>query len=528
MGKPLRVLVVEDSEEDFEMLVRELGHGGYDLTYQRVETAEAMKAALERTTWDVVLSDFSLPAFSGMAALATMKASGRDLPFIMISGTISEETAVSALKAGAGDFLVKGRLARLVPAIERELRDVAERRERLRLEEQLRHAQKMEAVGQLAGGVAHDFNNLLTAILGYSELLTTQIGPDKPMGQDLREIVFAAERAAALTRQLLAFSRKQALALVPLDLTLATRNIEPMLGRLLGERVRISTELANDVYPVLADATQLDQVLINLSVNARDAMPDGGVLTLRTGNVELDQVYAKMHEGASAGPYAMLSVTDTGTGITPEVQTRMFEPFFTTKARGYGTGLGLAAVYGIVKQLGGYIWVDSQAGEGTTFEIYLPKTARAALTPAPSTRTQSSMLGDETILLVEDEDSVRHFAYMTLRRYGYRVIEAENAEVAWKLFESSDGPIDLLATDIILPGMDGHQLASRIKQARPAIRVLFMSGYAEWPESSRDFLKEGAELLAKPFTAHMLLAKTRHLLGSTMPRDCHRLLPSIE
>jgi two-component system cell cycle sensor histidine kinase/response regulator CckA len=326
MKKPLRALIVEDSASDAELLLADLSRADYDVTYERVDTADAMKAALERDTWDVVLSDFSMPRFSGMAALAVLQETGRDLPFIVISGTIGEEAAVSALKAGAHDFLVKGRLARLMPAIEREMRDVADRRAHLQLEDQLRQSQKMEAIGQLAGGVAHDFNNMLTAILGYSELLTEQIGPEHSIGKDLREIVAAAQRAAALTRQLLAFSRKQTLAVVPLDLTLVARDVEPMLRRLIGERITVKTVFAARLHPVLADATQLDQVLMNLSVNARDAMPDGGVLTIETKNVELDPAFVRAHEGAQAGLHVQLTVSDTGAGMTPAIQAKLFTP----------------------------------------------------------------------------------------------------------------------------------------------------------------------------------------------------------
>jgi signal transduction histidine kinase len=310
----------------------------------------------------------------------------------------------------------------------------------------------MEAVGQLAGGVAHDFNNMLTAILGYSELLTEQIGPDKPIGRDLRAIVTAAERAAALTRQLLAFSRKQVLAMTPLDLTRVVRDVEPMLGRLIGEHITIKTELAIDLDAVMADATQLDQVLMNLAVNARDAMPRGGSLTIATRNAKFDDRYAVSHPGAKVGDYAMLSVSDTGMGMSSEIQARIFEPFFTTKERGRGTGLGLAAVYGIVKQLGGYLAVESEPGQGTTFSIYLPRTDQPAYVP-PEPVAAAGPVGVETILLVEDE---------------------------------------------------------------PGVQVLFMSGYTDRMRSTDGYLEPGVHLLEKPFTAEALLTKTRQILGHTV------------
>jgi len=364
----------------------------------------------------------------------------------------------------------------------------------------------------LAGGVAHDFNNMLTAILGYSELLSEQIGPDKPIGQDLREIMAAAERAAALTKQLLAFSRKQVFSLVAVDVTQVVRTVKPMLQRLLGERITIATALAEDLVPVMADVAQLEHLLVNLSVNARDAMPEGGVLTFTTANVALDASFARDHPGAVVGPHVMVSVADTGIGMASEVQDRIFEPFFTTKETGQGTGLGLAAVYGTVKQLGGYIGVDSHLGRGTTFSLYLPKGARPVLTPQPPA-SASSHVGHETILLVEDESGVRAFVKIALQRFGYHVIEADTAEAALTLLQGHAAPLHLLLTDVVLPGMDGAQLASHVTRARPDARVLFMSGYARTLGAIEGGLDPSIHLLEKPFTAHALLAKTRQVLG---------------
>jgi signal transduction histidine kinase len=467
-----------------------------------------MREALHSRSWDVVLSDFSLPTFSAPEALTVLRESAIDLPFIIISGTIGEETAVTALKAGACDFLVKGRLARLGPAIERELRDVEMRRERERahraLEEQLRQSQKMEAIGQLAGGIAHDFNNLLTAILGYCELLTDQIGPDKPVGRDLREIMAAADRAAGLTRQLLAFSRKQVLTLTPIDLNQVVSKIDAMLRRLLGERIVIETHLTRNLPAVLADATQLDQVILNLALNARDAMPGGGRLTITTHPVE----------GAGGGTgMVALKVADTGTGMSPEVQAQIFEPFFTTKERGKGTGLGLAAVHGIVMQLNGRIEVESALGQGTTFRVMLPSTQAAVSEAAPAASTVAP-IGVESILLVEDERGVRTFIRTVLQRFGYKVIEAESAEDALTLVETENPPVALMLTDVILPRMQGRELADRVRRIRPDIKVLFMSGYSEQMTTSHGFLDPGVHLLEKPFTVQQLLAKTRQLLES--------------
>ena len=384
--------------------------------------------------------------------------------------------------------------------------------ERKQLEDQLHHAQKMEAIGQLAGGVAHDFNNMLTIILGYCEMLTGQIGPDKPIGQDLREIKAAAERAAALTKQLLAFSRKQVFSMVAVDATLVVRTVIPMLRRLLGERITIITALADDLAATMADTAQLEHLLINLSLNARDAMPDGGVLTFTTANVTLDANYTRDHPGTRIGPYAMVSVADTGIGMSADVQARIFEPFFTTKESGRGTGLGLAAAYGTVKQLGGYIEVESHLGRGTTISLLLPKATGLAQTPRPAA-SASTHVGNETILLVEDESSVRAFVKIALQRFGYVVIDADSAEAALTLLKRYAAPVHLLITDLVLPGMNGTQLAAQVTRERPDTRVLFMSAYAPGLRSIAGGPDSGVHLLEKPFTAQVLLSKTRELLG---------------
>jgi PAS domain S-box-containing protein len=384
--------------------------------------------------------------------------------------------------------------------------------ERKQLEEQLRQASKMEAIGQLAGGVAHDFNNMLAIILGYSELLSEQIGPDKPIGQDLRQITAAAERAAVLTRQLLAFSRKQVFSVVPVDVSSVVRTVKPMLQRLLGERITVTTALADDLVSVMADTAQLEHLLINLSVNARDAMPEGGELTFTTANVTLDATFTRDHPDAIIGSYAMVSVADTGIGMSAAVQARIFEPFFTTKESGRGTGLGLAAAYGTVKQLGGYIQVESRLGRGSTFSLYLPKTTRTAPPPRVD-KPASAHGGNETILLVEDESGVRAFLKLALQRFGYHVIEADTAEAALILLKGYPAPVHLLLTDIVLPGMDGTELAVHVTRERPHTLVLFMSGYARGLGSTAGALDPDINLLEKPFTAQALLAKTRQVLG---------------
>jgi signal transduction histidine kinase len=508
--------LVEDSQADAELILHELNSGGYEVVATRVDTAEAMSSALESDSWDVVISDYSMPRFSAPDALAVLRQTAHDLPFIIVSGTIGEENAVASLKAGACDFLVKGQLARLVPAIERERREAELRRARARahqeLEEQLRHAQKMEAIGQLAGGVAHDFNNMLTAILGYAALLTEQIGPDKAIGRDLQEIVTAAQRAAALTRQLLAFSRKQPIKPVALSLNTVIEALEPMLRRLISANVCIRTSLDPETHTVLADETQLEQVLMNLVVNGRDAMPEGGTITIETANATLAEDDLGRHPCAVPGEYAVLSISDTGIGMTREVQQRIFEPFYTTKELGRGTGLGLAAVYGIVTQLRGNIWVYSEPGQGTIFKIYLPQTTAAPVS-ATNRERLAQPVGTETILLVEDESGVRSFARIVLARHGYHVLEAESSEQALALLAGHHGALHLLLTDVMLPGIDGGQLARRVARRWPDLRVLFMSGYPD--PSVEQALPFGFGLVEKPFTAHTLLSRVRDSLGAS-------------
>ena len=369
----LRVLVVEDSEVDAQLLLRELQRGGFEPQARRVETAEAMQAALRGQTWDVIVSDYSLPRFTAPAALALLTESGLDVPFIIVSGTVNEEIAVDSLKLGASDFISKGNLTRLVPAMRRELAAAALHRERLRLEAQLRQSQKMEAIGQLAGGIAHDFNNLLAVITSYSELLIETFPTTDERRDDLLEIRRAAERATALTRQLLAFSRRQVLQPTVVDLNAAVRELERMLRRTIGSDIEFEAALDGTLGRVQVDPGQLDQILINLAVNARDAMPSGGRLRFETANVTLTATDTRENPGMTPGDYVALYVSDTGVGMDAETRARAFEPFFTTKEAGKGTGLGLSTVFGIARQSGGYVTVTSALGQGTTFQVYLPR-----------------------------------------------------------------------------------------------------------------------------------------------------------
>jgi PAS domain S-box-containing protein len=392
--------------------------------------------------------------------------------------------------------------------------------DRLSLEQQLRQAQKMEAVGQLAAGVAHDFNNILTAITGYAQLLLEDLGAKDPHRQDVDEIRKAADRAAGLTRQLLAFSRQQVLQPTVLDLNILVSETEAMLARLLGEDIRLATHLTSDLGAVKTDRSQIEQVIMNLAVNARDAMPQGGQLTIETANVDTDDVYARDHFPAAPGSYVMLAVSDTGIGMSQETQAHMFEPFFTTKGKGKGTGLGLATVYGIVKQSAGFIWVYTEPGQGTTFKIYLPRVAQA---PAPRVSSANSrpviLSGTETVLLAEDEAAVRTVARQALERHGYTVLEAPSGEAALDLAQRYSGSIHLLLTDVVMPGMSGRSLALRLAAVRPEMRAIYMSGYTDEAITRHGVLEPGVTYVQKPFSPDALVRKVREVLDEEDARD---------
>ena len=402
-----------------------------------------------------------------------------------------------------------GRRARLVLA-----RDVTAQRT---LEEQLRQSQKMEAVGQLAGGIAHDFNNLLTAILGSTQLLLQATPPDDPRHEDAVEIKNAGVRAAELTRQLLAFSRRQVLAPKVLGLNAVVAHMQKMLRRLLGEDIELSVTLAPEAGSVNADPGQLEQVLLNLAVNARDAMPTGGRLNIETIRVTPASELAERRHRLPPGDYACLAVTDTGNGMDEATQAHLFEPFFTTKEVGRGTGLGLATVYGIVKQSGGYIWVYSEVGHGTTVKVYLPRVpadevAPSLSAPAPAAEPSEARGGPETVLLVEDAAPVRSLARRSLEARGYTVLDAADGATALDLAARHRGGIDVLVTDVVMPGMSGRELAERLAPERPRMKVLYTSGYTDDAMVRQGVLTAGVAFLQKPFVPETLARKVREVL----------------
>src|SRR6266404_538908 len=639
MDSETKILMLEDLVTDAQLIQRELRQASIKFVSERVENKEAFLKALVTFQPDIVLSDYSLPQFNGLDALRLLKEKGSEIPFILITGSLTEEVAVECMKEGAHDYILKTSLKRLPSAVlnalakqktEREklkaeelyrliaenttdliclldtqgryayvspshqellgyapehlmgqsffslihpdeqdqarrrfvesrqgkkagisewrlrhidgtwrvfdaienwiydsqdrpqraivvCRDLTERKlaeKALRdSEEQLRQAQKLEAVGQLAGGVAHDFNNLLTVITGYSDLLLRRIGEADPNRSRVEEIKHAADRASSLTRQLLAFSRKQVLQPKLFDLNTLVAEMGNMLRRLIGEDIELTTALTGNVARINADPGQIEQVLMNLIVNARDAMPDGGKITIETARTQVDQAYADNHLAVQPGPYVMLAVSDTGSGIDPETRKHIFEPFYTTKEQGKGTGLGLSTVYGIVKQSGGNIWIYSELGQGTTFKVYLPHVDDEVRLPRTQIEPATLVRGTETILLVEDEPQIRKLEHEFLSDSGYKVLASSNGTDALQILEEHSHGVDLIVTDVVMPQMSGRELAERALAISPETKVLFMSGYTNDAIVRHGVLNPGTSFIQKPFAPDALARKVREVLA---------------
>jgi PAS domain S-box-containing protein len=389
--------------------------------------------------------------------------------------------------------------------------------DRKRLEGQLLQAQKMEAVGRLAGGVAHDFNNMLTVIAGYNRMILDELSPLDPLRGCAQEVLKAADRAAALTKQLLAFSRRQVMQPCVMNVNTAVMHTETMLRRLIGEDVELVLSLPEDVGNIKADPNHIEQAIVNLALNARDAMPKGGRITVETANVHLDENYARTHMGVKPGEFVMVAVSDTGHGMDAETRRRLFEPFFTTKEKGKGTGLGLATVYGAIKQLGGDIWVYSEPGQGTSFKLYFPRVTETATLPAASPVEQDRAPSTETILVVEDEQTVRDLTVRILRKLGHTVLAAAHGVEAIEIAKSYSGPIALLLTDVVMPNMSGRQVAEELLKLRPELKVLYLSGYTDHTVVHHGVLEDGVEFLPKPFSREALARKIRDVLGAPPP-----------
>ncbi len=526
MITPLRLLQLEDNPVDAELITTTLIEGDIPCQSQLVDTRQAFVAALKEGRMDLILADYSIPGFDGMAALALARQHCPDVPFLFVSATIGEELAIDAMHQGATDYVLKQRLGRLVPSVQRALRELDGRAERKRAEEalrqsekQFRQSQKMEAVGRLAGGIAHDFNNLLTVIMGYSQVLSTELGPQHPLRGKIDETLKAGERAATLIRQLLTFSSKQSLDPKVLSLNSAITNLESLLRSLIGEDIRLVTKLDPTNGRLRADQAQLEQVLVNLVVNARDAMPKGGTLTIETAQVELTRSPVYHLTPLPPGPYIRLSVSDTGCGMDRQTQSHIFEPFFTTKGEGKGSGLGLSTVFGIVTQCGGALDVTSRVGHGTRFDLYFPSVESDILTTAPTQSSGQPQRGTETILVAEDEPSVRTLVRDELRKLGYRVIEAKNGVEACLLATQRAGSFQLLLTDVVMPDMGGRELAQHLSVIKPDLRTLFMSGYMDDVGIMAGQEEGTSSFLQKPFTPEVLARAVRDLLDARTSSD---------
>jgi len=672
MRTRIRLLLIEDSEEDAELVLHELTRQGFDISHERVDTERALMNALQKP-WDAIISDFSMPQYDGLKAFEVVKQYGSDVPFVFVSGVLGEERAVAAMRAGAKDYVLKGKLERLGPVISRELAEAASRRQRVEveralqieerryrsifdsaavalveldlssakvalaevakhglaeerlvegdelvtraaeqtriltanaaairmveaerpdqlvgvlaralrpgagsawlevlrtlvtptgtfqkevriatlagrpidvllsfripatmddsrnvimsmtdvtdrnsLERRIRAAQRLEVIGKLAGGVAHDFNNLLVVIEGYATFLVEGLPEGDARRDDARAIQDAAQRAEGLTRQLLAFGRRQVAELRVVNLNRLIQEMDQLLRPLIGEDIDVVTALKEDLALVEIDPTHLEQLIINLAVNARDAMPMGGKLTIETANVRLDESYRDTKPvDVPPGNYVMLAVSDDGTGMDEETRLHIFEPFFTTKSPGKGTGLGLSTVFGIVKQAGGFIWVYSEPGQGTTFRIHLPVKAAARESPVSGSRTPASPKGTETILIVEDQESVRILTRRVLTKAGYTVLEAPDGGQALLALERHTGPIHAVLTDVVMPTMSGRKLADHLSAIRPGVKVLYMSGYTDNAIVHHGVLEPGVNFLQKPFTPDALLSKLREVLDAS-------------
>jgi signal transduction histidine kinase len=523
---PLRLLHLEDDPIDADLITTTLMEGNIPCESQLVDTRQAFVAALKEGRMDLILADYSIPGFDGMTALTLARQHCPDVPFLFVSATIGEELAIDAMHQGATDYVLKQRLGRLVPSVQRALRELEDRTERKRAEEalrqsekQFRQSQKMEAVGRLAGGIAHDFNNLLTVIMGYSQVLLTELGPQHPLRGKTEETLKAGERAATLIRQLLTFSSKQPLDPKILSLNAAVMSLESLLRRLIGEDIQFVCTLDPTNGRLRADQAQLEQVLVNLVVNARDAMPKGGTLTIETAQVELTRSPVYHLTPLLPGPYVRLTVSDTGCGMDRNTQSHIFEPFFTTKGEGKGSGLGLSTVYAIVTQCGGAIDVTSRVGHGTRFDLYFPRAESDVLTTSPDQPLGQARRGTETILLVEDEPSVRMLVRDELRKLGYRVLEAKNGIEACLLATQQAGAFQLLLTDVVMPGMAGRELAQHLSVIKPDLRTLFISGYMDDVGIMAGQEEGMSSFLQKPFTPEVLARAVRNLLDASTPSD---------
>ncbi len=502
----LRILFVEDSASDADLEERELRKGGIVFESKRVVYEREIRRALDEFDPHLVICDYGLPGTDGLKVVQLVRTLRAELPFIFVSGTLGEERAIETLRNGATDYVLKDQMTGLVPKVRRALKEVEQRANNRRLEEHLRQAQKMEAIGRLAGGVAHDFNNLLTVINGYAQALIDAQSHDPNAVAQLTEIIKAGDRAATLTRQLLAFSRRQPLSVAPVNVNRIVLEMESMIRRLIGEDIDLVVRTPPPPGYVLGDPSQIEQILMNLAVNARDAMPGGGTLTIETSVMTAGS--GDLASGRT-GPHVLISVIDTGHGMDAETLAHIFEPFFTTKPPGKGTGLGLSAVYGIVTQAGGAIDVKSEPGQGCRLDVYLPRVdAAASIRNEPAAVPAPVRAGPKGVLVVEDFEPLRNLMVMELLREGFRVLVAKDGVEAVEVAKATQG-IDLVVCDIVMPRMGGKEAAERIRASTPGMRFLFVTGYAD--QAIVDGL--GEDILPKPFSPRELVGRVRVLMA---------------
>jgi signal transduction histidine kinase len=517
----VRLLHVADNPVDVDLVRQSLRRGGIEVETVVVDGTRECQSMLDREKFDLIISAVDLPRGNGLEVLARVRKKNAEIPFILVAGSPGEEPAIEALKLGATDYILRDRLSRIPAAVRRALGDARALVRAREVEAEHIQAQKMEAIGRLAGGVAYGFNNMLTVINGYAELLLGQMSPDDFRRKDVLEIFDAGKRAADLTRQLLAFSRCQILQPVTLDLNLILQRLEQMLGRLAGGDVRLQLRLAPGLHPVNADGAQIEEVIVNLVVNARDAMPQGGKILLETANVDLDPAFAEAHPGVRPGQHALLLVSDTGSGMSPEERAHLFEPFFTTNGSGKGTGLGLSTVLGIVQQCGGTIRVSSEVNWGTTFRIYLPRADRPLPIAAPAPPSDART-GRETVLIAEDLETVRRLTKAALESAGYTVLVAKDGPEAVSIAEDRQERIHLLLTDTAMKPMSGPELAGLIRRFHPEARILFMSGTRDVALEEREGESPVAAFIQKPFSVDHLQKRVREVLGQDPGPACAR------
>lgn len=512
----LRILHLEDNPMDAALIADILEREAPGCEVVCVQSRSEFQKALETSSFDLILSDYSGPGFDGASSLRFCREKHPETPFIFVSGSIGEEAAIDSLFGGATDYVLKERLKRLGPSVSRALREAKEKKERKLLEQKFLQAQKMEVVGQLAGGIVHDFNNLLAVILGHVELLLDRNYADAKVKDSLRDIHWAAESAGSLTRQLLLISRNHVLQTKTLDINCIIRAMARTLGRVLGGQIDLRVDCAPEGMWVQADSAMLEQVVMNLVVNARDAMPQGGRITLASGKAAIDQGQPG-GEGRRPGRFVCLSVSDTGTGIPPEVLSRLFDPFFTTKEEGKGTGLGLSTVYSIVRRHSGWIEVQSRAGQGSEFRVYLPE-CEAAPPEQASDDSLAAPSGKETVLVVEGDARLRKEVRICLEEQGFVALEAAQGAEALEVSRNFQGRIDLLLVDVMLrDGLSGRDLARKLRVKAPSLRAVFTAAYGVAPPGSEGGSPPSGPFLPKPYDRSVLIRTIRQCLDSKSP-----------